>query len=874
MNSSNGSRVDIERLSTVTRTVTGATTVREGFQTALAGLCEFPAWDYAEVWTPDDSGTKLTHAASHSPDERFGDFRRRSRETTFDSGEGLPGRIWMTGDAEWLPNVAIVSPGRYPRTELAARAGLGAALGVPVEADDRIEAVLVCYSTEYRRPEGRLKAIVETVAATLGEFVARKRNEDAVGSKRDRELDRLLVDHASDGFFVVDPDTGEFVDVNEAACDQLGYDRDELLSLSVLDINPEASMESWQDFVARVHERGPVTVESIHRRADGTTYPVEIRATNVTLDREYHLATVRDVTERKARERDVEATRSRYEDALRGVNAVAQDLTHAETDVEIAHVVVDVATDVIDALGVSVYLYDEQVGELVPVAHSDRLEDVLDDLPRFSARDSIAWRVFSEGEPAHFDDVRTDDDVYNAGTPIRSEILVPLGDHGVFVVGDTDADAFDEVVVEIAELLGATVEAALDRAERTHQLRKRERQSQIQAQRLARVHRLNEEIRTIARAIVRARSRAEIMQTVCDSLTSLDQFACAWIGEPDAAVEQLTVEARARCPTRYFETVSLDLDSDNALPAVRATRDRTTVVEPNVADRPRDHEWRTTALAHDLRSVISVPLLHEDVLYGTLTVYSGQPDNFESLTTEVIRELGTLVGYALNAVDRRNALLGNGGIDLILELSDVDDVFVGLAADLSTQIQIENVSHRSEGTFLIYFVATVAPDDVVAVVEETPLVDQVRVISSADPARFEVVTTGECIATVVADLGAIPGSIVVDEDRCRLDVSIPADRDKQTFLRHVRDRYPDADVAVQQDATADTAVRTRLLEDCLTDRQQDVLDAAYYSGYFDRPRARTGTEIAASLDISQPAFSKQLRTAQKKLLAAIYADDR
>ena len=61
----------------------------------------------------------------------------------------------------------------------------------------------------------------------------------------------------------------------------------------------------------------------------------------------------------------------------------------------------------------------------------------------------------------------------------------------------------------------------------------------------------------------------------------------------------------------------------------------------------------------------------------------------------------------------------------------------------------------------------------------------------------------------------------------------------------------------------------QLLYETLTDRQRDLLRTAYYSGFFEQPRTRTGADIADSFGISQPAFSKQLRTAQQKLLTAI-----
>jgi predicted DNA binding protein len=62
----------------------------------------------------------------------------------------------------------------------------------------------------------------------------------------------------------------------------------------------------------------------------------------------------------------------------------------------------------------------------------------------------------------------------------------------------------------------------------------------------------------------------------------------------------------------------------------------------------------------------------------------------------------------------------------------------------------------------------------------------------------------------------------------------------------------------------------RLLDDALTERQRDILATAYYSGYFDQQRKQTGAEIADLLGISQPAFSTQLRAAQRNLFSPIF----
>jgi PAS domain S-box-containing protein len=101
-----------------------------------------------------------------------------------------------------------------------------------------------------------------------------KRNMELLSSEK---RFRTLVDQAVDAFFLFNPE-GRIVDVNQRACESLGYTRDELLSLSIQDIDSgetahEPPEKPWENLQPNI----PVTRESRHRRKDGRIFPVEMR---------------------------------------------------------------------------------------------------------------------------------------------------------------------------------------------------------------------------------------------------------------------------------------------------------------------------------------------------------------------------------------------------------------------------------------------------------------------------------------------------------------------------------------------------------------------------------------------------------------------
>ena len=119
-------------------------------------------------------------------------------------------------------------------------------------------------------------------------------------------LFRMLIDQSNDAIEVIDPETLRFIDINGRACLELGYSREELLSLSVYDVDPFVDELMLARVAGKLENSGSAVFESFHRRKDGSTFPVEVSIKQVRLDRVYRVSVVRDITERK-----------RAEDALR-----------------------------------------------------------------------------------------------------------------------------------------------------------------------------------------------------------------------------------------------------------------------------------------------------------------------------------------------------------------------------------------------------------------------------------------------------------------------------------------------------------------------------------------------------------------------------
>lgn len=125
-------------------------------------------------------------------------------------------------------------------------------------------------------------------------------------AEKKMQLTQFAVDGAMECIYWITADA-RIQFVNHTACQFLGYSREELLRLSVLDIDPRLSVEIWLAHWQKVKREGALQLESIHRRKDGREIPVEIATNHIVFDDcEYHCAFVRDITERKTLQAELE----------------------------------------------------------------------------------------------------------------------------------------------------------------------------------------------------------------------------------------------------------------------------------------------------------------------------------------------------------------------------------------------------------------------------------------------------------------------------------------------------------------------------------------------------------------------------------------
>lgn len=684
-----------------------------------------------------------------------------------------------------------------------------------------------------------------------------ERERDELRAELDEVLERI-----SDAFFAVD-DEWQFTYVNDRAIDLLDRSGADLIGERLWDAFPHALGTTFEDEYRRAMETQEPAAFEEYFEPLSTWFEVNAYPSETGLSIYF-----RDITERKE-----------YEATLRALHEATRQLVAGTSADEIATVAIETATDVVGLSGVAIYRFDSTENALRPIACSNALEAAVGELPSIGPGEGITGRVFVEGVPASHGDVREAEHVYNPKTALRSEVVVPLGDHGVFIAASTDPGGFDDRTRELIRVLATTTETALDLFRRERDLRERDRQLEDQNRQLMELNRINRLIRQIDEVLVDASTREEIEAAVCEELVSDGAFELAWIGELDSEDRTVTPRTWAGDEEGYLDSLAAHSrdGSRTGEPTLRAAESEDPVSVSNVADGLREEPWRRDALTHGFQSVISVPLHYEDFSYGVLTVCSSDSGTFDERTTDVFGELGAAIANGINAVETKQGLLFDRVVELDIRITETADVLHGLAGDADCEVEFEGVIPRPDSALAFFTTADAKPDDIRALGDERVAIDHLRLVSEHDGScLFEAGLSGDLLGSAIVEHGAVPRTITTDGTELQAIVDLPHTADVRDFIERLRTDYPDAELVARRER--ERSIETRLgfreeLKDQLTDRQVEVLRTAYLSGYFDEPRQSSGRDLGAALDIAQPTFNSHLRAAQRGLLSMLFDPD-
>jgi|GEM_PF-285222 len=421
-------------------------------------------------------------------------------------------------------------------------------------------------------------------------ITARKEAEEAL------RLFQTLVDQSSDTLEVIDPKSGRFLDVNKNGPAELGCTREEYLALRVTDIDPTFSVAKWLELAEKIRVNGSQRGEGVHRRKDGTTFPIEFSAKWVHLDRDYIVTVVRDITERRRAEEALRKSEARLNAIMDNSPAM---IFLKDTKGRYQH-------------------FNHRLGEVFHLSLEKSVGKTEAQL--FPPAQAAACRVndrkmLKAGMPMDFEEVTIQDD--GPHTSLVTKFPLRDADGKIYAIGG--------IVTDITE-------------------RKRTEK------RIAQLNRVQTILADIDRAIVRTPDQQKLLDEVCRVAVQKGGFKLAWIGmaSPDGVVQPVAM-AGATEYLEGFHAVTNNVPEGRG-PAGTAIRENRMVVIEDISTDARMGPWRSRALQMGLYYAAAFPIRASEKVVGAFTVYTSQAGSFDESELRLLTQVSDEISYALTAM--------------------------------------------------------------------------------------------------------------------------------------------------------------------------------------------------------------------------------
>jgi PAS domain S-box-containing protein len=315
-------------LHAVTSVLAEATSLDEAVPRILQAVSQSVGCAIGALWLGDpDKQTVRCQSVWDDGSPELAEFAAASRIRVFESGSGLPGRIWQQQEPMWLTDLEV-DP-NFPRISSAKRCGLHSAFGFPIRSGNQVTGVLEFFCRDLRRRDDDLLAMIGSLGSQVGQFMERKRAEQRL---RDEEaLYHSLVETLPLNILRKDIQ-GRFTFANQRFQETVGKTLSELLGKTDFDFYPADTAGKYSRDDALVMKSGEI-LEDVEEyfRPDGKRIYVQVIKAPV-FDAQGQTVGVQcifwDVTEKKLAEEELHKAKEAAENANRAKSLFLANMSH------------------------------------------------------------------------------------------------------------------------------------------------------------------------------------------------------------------------------------------------------------------------------------------------------------------------------------------------------------------------------------------------------------------------------------------------------------------------------------------------------------------------------------------------------------------
>jgi len=378
----------------------------------------------------------------------------------------------------------------------------------------------------------------------------------------------------------------------------------------------------------------------------------------------------------------------------------------------------------------------------------------------------------------------------------------------------------------------------------------------------------------------------EIATQFCRLLVTNHGLGAAWIGTVDDNREIVPVAVDG-CDA-YLDTIlQQSRQSASAVtstdgtgtpdPAIAAARTNEQVVtdfsEPSTT-RGDPASVSDLAAEHAFTGGAGIPITHDGIQVGVLGVYTAtRGQRIDSQIRSLLTEYAEIIGYAYRTAEWERSLVSDRPVSLTVEIADPAVPLVLFATRLDSSVTAAVLSTNQvtadEQLYLVRLSGT-TQEELRRTVETCETLTLGSISATGDAIRCDLSTTVSTPEQFLAANGAHIEQTAIDDGAVTVSVSVDSHTSVSRLASVLETEYDSVTVTTlwnQPDAAATS--RTDPLH-TLTDKQREVLEYAYFDGYFEQPRNVSAVELSETFGLARSTMTQHMRTAQQKVFEHLF----
>ncbi|MHA2297193.1 MAG: PAS domain S-box protein [Candidatus Hodarchaeales archaeon] len=341
------------------------------------------------------------------------------------------------------------------------------------------EKIISWHTTVIKDEEGK---IIGTLSS--GEDITEKKEAEEL-----LQLTHFSIEHATDGMFWVDSEA-RFINFNEESCRSLGYSRDELLSMTVFDINPNYPPENWPRDWQELRKQGSIINQAKFKTKDGRFIPVEMHINYFDYSgKELLFGSFRDITERKRAEEALQASQLELQEknvTLVAINRMADRLHQLRDEKTVAEAAVESMMEYSETRNVFFFTLKED-SEYFDLLYSNFADEETNRVvERLPVENGLMGMAMKQKEVLWSNDIISDNRIYESSKKqilrldYKSLVIIPLIYQeqvlGTLALLFEEKRSLKEHEGEVFLTIGKTIGLAMSNARNLALIKERERE--------------------------------------------------------------------------------------------------------------------------------------------------------------------------------------------------------------------------------------------------------------------------------------------------------------------------------------------------------------------------------------------------------------